>query len=155
MHDHLTGAHAFAASLGDWRAERLPLAQSIAVAVREAVVDGRIPVGSGLPSERVLASALDVSRGTVVSGLSMLRDEGWILTRQGSGSVVRLPPRLTERTAPWSLDHGGGNVELDMTLAVTAAPHDAYLAALRRAVDRSATLLVDSGTPTAGSPAPA
>ncbi len=152
MRDLRTGAHALAASLGDWRAERMPLAQSIAAAVREAVVDGRVPVGSGLPSERALAGSLGVSRGTVVASLSMLRDDGWILTRHGSGSRVRLPPQLTERTAPWSVDRGGGNAELDLTLAVTAAPHDAYLAALRRAVDRCATLLVDAGTPTAGLP---
>jgi DNA-binding transcriptional MocR family regulator len=95
---------------------------------------------------------MDVSRGTIVAGLALLRDAGWIETRRGSGSVVRLPPPLTTRTAPWSLDHGGGDVELDLTQAVTAAPYRAYLAAARRAVDRCATLLVDTGTATAGLP---
>ncbi|WP_405922815.1 PLP-dependent aminotransferase family protein [Streptomyces sp. NBC_00035] len=143
----------FAAALGNWRTKEGPLARSLATAVREAVVDGRIPAGTRLPSERELARALELSRGTVVTALTRLRDDGWLHTRHGSGSVVRLPARLTERTTPWSLDRGGaGDADLDLTLAVTAAPHEAYLAALGRAVERSAALLVDSGVATAGLP---
>lgn len=128
----------FAAELGNWRTKEGPLARSLAAAVREAVVDGRIPAGTRLPSERELARALELSRGTVVTALTRLRDDGWLHTRHGSGSVVRLPTRLTERTTPWSLDRGGtGDADLDLTLAVTAAPHEAYLAALGRAVERS------------------
>lgn len=143
----------FGAALGAWRDRRGPLAQALATAVREAVVDGRLPAGTRLPSERELARVLGVSRGTVVAALTLLRDDGWLHTRHGSGSLVRLPARLTERTTPWSLDRGGAvDADLDLTLAVTAAPHDAYLAALTRAAGRSAALLVDSGTATAGLP---
>jgi DNA-binding transcriptional MocR family regulator len=143
----------FAAALGAWREQRGPLAQTLAAAVREAVVDGRLPAGTRLPSERELARVLDISRGTVVAALALLRDDGWLHTRHGSGSLVRLPARLTERTTPWSLDRGGaGDADLDLTLALTAAPHDAYRAALARAADRSAALLVDSGIATAGLP---
>jgi DNA-binding transcriptional MocR family regulator len=141
----------FASRLGEWRSAGGSLAQSLAAALQNAVLDGQISVGSPLPSERALARDMDVSRGTIVAGLALLRDAGWIETRHGSGSVVRLPPHLTTRTAPWSLDHGG-DVELDLTQAVTAAPYQAYLAAARRAVDRCATLLVDTGTATAGLP---
>ncbi|WP_435226230.1 PLP-dependent aminotransferase family protein [Streptomyces sp. Tue6028] len=143
----------FAATLTGWRDRRGPLAGSLSAAVREAVIDGRLPAGARLPSERELARTLDVSRGTVVAALTLLRDDGWLHTRHGSGSVVRLPAHLTERTTPWSLDRGGaGDADLDLTLAVTAAPHDAYLAALGRAVERSAALLVDSGVATSGLP---
>ena len=143
----------FAAALGTWRDRRGPLARTLAAAVREAVVDGRLPAGTRLPSERELARVLDISRGTVVAALALLRDDGWLHTRHGSGSLVRLPARLTERTTPWSLDRGGaGDADLDLTLAVTAAPHEAYLAALARAAERSAALLVDSGIATAGLP---
>jgi DNA-binding transcriptional MocR family regulator len=141
----------FASRLGEWRSAGASLAQSLAAAIQNAVLDGQIPVGSPLPSERALARDMDVSRGTIVAGLALLRDAGWIETRHGSGSAVRLPPNLTTRTAPWSMDHGG-DVELDLTQAVTAAPYQAYLAAARRAVDRCATLLVDAGTATAGLP---
>ncbi|MET7700104.1 PLP-dependent aminotransferase family protein [Streptomyces sp. NPDC005485] len=143
----------FAATLGGWRTAQEPLAGALSAAVREAVVDGRIPAGTRLPSERELARTLDLSRGTVVSALALLRDDGWLHTRHGSGSVVRLPERLTRRTTPWSLDRGGASdADLDLTLAVTAAPHRAYLAAQGRAVERSAALLVDSGVADAGLP---
>ncbi|MFD0395661.1 hypothetical protein ACFQ3Z_40770 [Streptomyces nogalater] len=36
----------------------------------------------------------------MVAALSLLRADGWLRTRHGSGSAVRLPARLTERTAP-------------------------------------------------------
>jgi DNA-binding transcriptional MocR family regulator len=143
----------FIAALGPWRERPGPLAGALAAAVREAVTDGSLPAGTRLPSERDLARTLHLSRGTVVTALAALRDDGWLHTRHGSGSVVRLPARLTERTTPWSLDRGGaGEADLDLTLAVTAAPHEAYLVALGRAVERSAALLVDSGVATAGLP---
>ncbi|MGW3145977.1 aminotransferase-like domain-containing protein [Streptomyces sp. NPDC001177] len=143
----------FVAALGAWRTPRGPLARCLTTAVRDAVVDGRLPAGTRLPSERELARALRISRGTVVAALTALREDGWLHTRHGSGSVVRLPARLTERTTPWSLDRGGaGGADLDLTLAVTAAPHEAYLAALDRAAERSAALLVDSGVATTGLP---
>lgn len=143
----------FAAALGAWRDREGPLARSLAAAVREAVIDGRLAAGTRLPSERELARTLAVSRGTVVTALTLLRDDDWLHTRHGSGSVVRLPARLTERTTPWSLDRGGaGDADLDLTLAVTAAPHEAYRAAVERAVGRSAPLLVDSGVATPGLP---
>ncbi|MFI0544931.1 PLP-dependent aminotransferase family protein [Streptomyces sp. WSLK1-3] len=143
----------FAAVLGDWHTRPGPLSRTLAAAVREAVIDGRLPVGTRLPSERELARTLGVSRGTVVAALGALRDDGWLNTRHGSGSSVRLPARLTDRTAPWSLDQGGArDADLDLTLAVTAAPHEAYLAALARATERSIPLLVDSGVATGGLP---
>ncbi|HEX6355999.1 PLP-dependent aminotransferase family protein [Actinophytocola sp.] len=150
----MESARTFTSALGDWREDHKSLTTSLADAVREAVLDGRISVGSPLPAERTLAAALGVSRGTVVAGLAELRDDGWLRTRHGSRSVVRLPPRLTERTAPWSVDRGqvAGATRIDLTAAVTAAPHGAYLAALERATGRCATLLVDSGTSTAGLP---
>jgi DNA-binding transcriptional MocR family regulator len=137
------GAATLAARLGDWRADGGPLTGLLAAAIRDAVMDGRVSVGTELPSERELARTLRVSRGTVTACLARLRDDGWVETRHGSGSRVRLPARLTERTAPWSLDTETG---LNMVAAVTAAPHEPYLAAVRRASDRFATLLLDDGT---------
>jgi DNA-binding transcriptional MocR family regulator len=143
----------FTTELGSWRNTGRPLARSLADAVRDAVIDGRITAGAALPSERELTRLLAVSRGTVVAALGLLREDGWLDTRHGSGSVVRLPERLTQRTTPWSQDRGGtAGADLDLTLAITAAPHDAYLAALGRAVERSAALLVDTGTTAPGLP---
>ena len=142
-------SHGIASALGGWREEPGPLARTLAAAIRDAVIDGRIPIGTRLPSERALATTLRISRGTVVTTLAALRDTGWLRTHHGSGSDIRLPPEITERTAPWSVDHGDG---LDFTRAMPAAPHAAYLAAARRAVERSASLLMDSAEPDAGLP---
>jgi DNA-binding transcriptional MocR family regulator len=146
----LSGARTLSADLGQWRTHGGALSESLAAALRQGVLDGRIPVGAPLPSEREIARHLEVSRGTVVSALATLREEGWVSTRHGSGSIVGLPARLTERTAPLSMDYGGDGVLLDMRAAVTAAPHHDYLAALRRATERCATTLLDDGHAPAG-----
>lgn len=143
------GNGGFAAVLGAWRGEPGRHARTLADAIREAILDGRVPVGTRLPSERALAAALRLSRGTVVATLSQLRHAGWVRTRHGSGTITQLPAELVERTAPRSMDHADG---LDLTRAVPAAPHTAYLAATQRAVHRSAPLLVDSGQPDTGLP---
>src|SRR6476620_8757113 len=65
--------------------------RALAEQVRLLVVDGRIPVGTRLPSERELASTLGRSRSTVVAAYALLRDSGYARSRQGSGSVASLP----------------------------------------------------------------
>jgi DNA-binding transcriptional MocR family regulator len=105
----------FPADLGPWRTRPGPLAGALAGAVQDAVLEGRIPVGVRLPSEREIARVLQVSRGTVT----------------------------VARTAPLSADQGGA--VLDLRAAVTAAPHQACLAALDRAASRFAATLLDDG----------
>jgi DNA-binding transcriptional MocR family regulator len=144
------GVLSLASAVGDWRQRHGPLSRSLAAALRDGVLDGRIPIGVELPAEREVARALEISRGTVVSAFAALRGEGWIVTRHGRGSTVQLPARLTERTTPWSMDHGGEGGRLDMRAAVTAAPHHDYLVALRRATERLATTLLDDGSSSAG-----
>lgn len=129
-------------TLGEWRARSGPLASALADALRDAVLDGRMPVGGELPSEREMAVTLRISRGTVVAALDYLRGDGWIVTRHGSGSTIQLPPRLTERTAPLSADPGG---VVDLRAAVTSAPYRACLAAVDRATGRFPANLLDDG----------
>ncbi|WP_206056179.1 GntR family transcriptional regulator, partial [Nocardioides sp.] len=50
-------------------------------AVREAIADGRLAVGAPLPSTRVLAEQLGVSRGVVVDAYQRLVDEGLLAGR--------------------------------------------------------------------------
>jgi DNA-binding transcriptional MocR family regulator len=45
-----------------------------------------------VPPERILAERLAVSRKTVLSAFEILKAEGWISSRQGSGTWVSLPP---------------------------------------------------------------
>lgn len=81
---------------GDQPAYRL-----LADRIRAAVLAGRLAAGTGLPSERELSTALRVSRTTVNTAYAHLRDQGWLVSRRGSGSTVRLPvdPAAPLRTA--------------------------------------------------------
>jgi len=79
-----------AAALESWSAGRQgPLYQRLAEALRAAIRRGQLPGGVRLPTERALASALSVSRSTVVAAYDVLRGEGWLESRQGSGTWVR------------------------------------------------------------------
>ncbi len=68
-----------------------PAYRSLADRIRAAVLDGRLAVGTGLPSERELSAGLGVSRTTVNAAYAQLREQGWLVSRRGSGSTVRLP----------------------------------------------------------------
>lgn len=65
--------------------------RALAEQIRLLVIDGRIPVGTRLPSERDLAATLGRSRSTVVASYGLLRETGYLRSRQGSGSVTALP----------------------------------------------------------------
>ena len=68
-----------------------PAYRALADALRVAVADGRIAVGTRLPSERELTGALGLSRTTVSRAYEVLRDTGYLVSRRGSGSVATLP----------------------------------------------------------------
>ncbi|MEV7287697.1 GntR family transcriptional regulator [Streptomyces sp. NPDC093252] len=67
----------------------LPKYDQIAADVRGRIVRGEIKPGDALPSERELTERWQVARATVVRALEVLRNEGLIETRQGTGSSVR------------------------------------------------------------------
>lgn len=68
-----------------------PLYRQLAEALRRAVDRGEIPLGTVLPPERALARSLTVSRATVVAAYDRLKADGWLESRQGSGTWVRTP----------------------------------------------------------------
>src|SRR5664279_3789669 len=68
-----------------------PAYRGLAGRIRVAVLDGRLAVATGLPSERELAAGLSLSRTTVGAAYSLLREQGWLDSRRGSGSRLRLP----------------------------------------------------------------
>lgn len=139
-----------ATALGAWRRPGAALARALADAVGEAALDGRLRVGSRLPAERRAAAALGVSRGTVIAALDILRDEGWVDTRRGSASTLRLPLEATTRITPSSAmgEHG----VIDLRRAVPAAPHAPYQRAVVRAAERSGPVLAESGETGPGLP---
>lgn len=66
------------------RGIRAWLHHGIAAAVR----DGRLPAGVRLPSSRAIAAGLGVARGPVSEALELLTAEGYLITRERSGSSV-------------------------------------------------------------------
>jgi DNA-binding transcriptional MocR family regulator len=79
----------FAQLLGAWSFGEGPTYQRLAEAIRQALARGDLSSGARLPAERTLARALSLSRTTIVSALELLRAEGWIESRRGSGTRVR------------------------------------------------------------------
>ena len=57
--------------------------------LRDAIQQGRLPGGSTLPPSRTLAGELAVARSVVVEAYGQLVAEGYLETRQGSGTRVR------------------------------------------------------------------
>src|SRR5258708_30119766 len=75
-----------ARELGNWRTSSRsgPAYQGLADGVRMLIIDGRLPVGARLPSERALADALRVSRTTVTAAYTRLREDGYLNARRGA-----------------------------------------------------------------------
>ena len=74
--------------LGRWPAGRGPLPVLLAARLRRLIDEGELPPGEPLPPDRTLASALAVGRSTVVVAYDLLRQDGRIVRRQGSGTRV-------------------------------------------------------------------
>ncbi|MFI7241267.1 MocR-like pyridoxine biosynthesis transcription factor PdxR [Streptomyces qinglanensis] len=60
--------------------------------IRRAIADGRLPTGSRLPATRVLAADLKVSRGVVTESYRRLVEDGHVVGRGRSGTVVAATP---------------------------------------------------------------
>src|SRR5471032_72069 len=56
--------------------------------LRTAILDGRLQPGLRLPATRGLATALGVSRNTVVAAYDLLLSEGYAVARRGAGNYV-------------------------------------------------------------------
>lgn len=69
---------------------KIPVYLQIADQIRVRILNGALPGGSVLPSERGLAQILGVHRNTVVKAYGELKSDAWIESRQGIGYVVTL-----------------------------------------------------------------
>jgi DNA-binding transcriptional MocR family regulator len=121
-----------------------PVYERLAHGLRQALVDGRLPSGTRLPSERELMDRLGLSRTTVTRAYAQLRDQGYLMTRRGSGSLIVLPQvpggRVDHLLTPSALDGDA----LDLTCTAQPAPsgtHDAF----RRAVEELPRYLPGTG----------
>lgn len=98
---HEIPAADLAAALGRWTAGQGPLYRGLADAVRSAIDRGEFPVPGRLPAERQLAKTLVVSRTTVIAAYEVLRREGVVHRRQGSGTWIRPSTRRTPVEPAW------------------------------------------------------
>jgi GntR family transcriptional regulator / MocR family aminotransferase len=78
------------------RLSSVPLHRQIYEFWRHGILSGRFPGGERVPSTRDVASALDLSRGTVTQAYEQLLSEGYLQTVHGSGTFVcrQLPDAL-------------------------------------------------------------
>ena len=73
---------------------------AVLAALRSRIAEGEYRPGHNLPPQRALAEEFDVSRDTIQRVLGELKTEGWIESRQGSGSRVRATPPIHVATQP-------------------------------------------------------
>ena len=116
-------------------------------ALREAVRSGRLTVGAMLPPSRTLAVDLGLARNTVAEAYAELVAEGWLESRQGSGTRVvnrvqnQLPPRSRGAGSPppHNLMPGSGDV--------TAFPRTDWVTSVRRALSNAPHEALRAGDP--------
>src|SRR3954468_23757244 len=107
-----------------------PLHHQLATGLRDAIRTGRLTPRTKLPSTRVLASDLRVSRRLVVDAYSQLVAEGFLLSRHGSGTQVATveaasAPQHAEPMRRYDVDFAPGSPDL------SSFPRTSWLRALR------------------------
>jgi len=161
------GATTLARDLGKWQDDESggrrrvsrPAYRALADNVRMLVADGRIPLGVALPSERDLAGVLELSRTTITSAYAVLRDEGYLISRQGSRSTVALPEsgatgKLLRGTMFGGSAVGGASTDpvIDLTCASMSAPVEPMRRAYTEGLDALPAYLGGHGIEPVGLP---
>ncbi|MDH6113537.1 DNA-binding transcriptional MocR family regulator [Kitasatospora sp. MAP12-15] len=114
-----------------------PAYRELAGQIRALVAEGRLPVGSRLPAERELALVLSLSRTTIAAAYDTLREQGYLLSRRGSGSWTTLPEGSSppsDALHPVPPDEQGR--VLDLGVAALPAPQPYLGEAAARAVEQ-------------------
>lgn len=76
----------------------VPLHRQVYEQLRQRILNGQLAPGQRLPSTRVLAHSLSISRTTASLGYEQLLSEGYLQTRSGSGTYVcdQIPEQLLQ-----------------------------------------------------------
>ena len=111
------------------------LADQVTAELRTAVRSGRLAAGVRLPASRELARDLGTSRGVVVEAYQQLVAEGFLVSRQGSGTRVAAvaPAAPPDGAAPSGASPR--RLAYDLTVGtpdLAAFPRRAWLAAVRQ-----------------------
>ncbi|MCZ8282582.1 MAG: PLP-dependent aminotransferase family protein [Aquidulcibacter sp.] len=84
--------------LGRWQEHGSgPKHHRLANELRRLILDGRLALGLRIPSERELADTLGVSRTLVTAALDQLRQNGFLESRRGSGTLTTYPDWVDSR----------------------------------------------------------
>jgi GntR family transcriptional regulator/MocR family aminotransferase len=115
-----------------------PLHRQLADGLREAIRCGRLPAHTTLPSSRVLAADLGVSRRLVVEAYGQLAAEGFLISRHGSGT--RVATVVAARTHLRARPESRPRFDVDFAPGVpdlSRFPRDVWLRALRLGMART------------------
>jgi len=97
-----------------------------------AIIEGKLAVGSRLPSENELATLFDVSRPIVRQALDRLREDHLVESRRGSGTYVMERADTAGKAAGAEPSERIGHIMNGLELRMVIEPECAYMAALRR-----------------------
>lgn len=118
-------------------APNAPLYRALYTHLRAAILSGELKGGMKLPSTRALAAELNISRNTVLNAYRQLLAEGYLQSKEGSGTLV-------------------ANVLPDLLLAVPSRPQPKTARPTRAQLprplfsDRAKAQIASSQPPTAG-----
>ncbi|WP_313406337.1 PLP-dependent aminotransferase family protein [Aeromicrobium sp.] len=135
-------ARRLASIIDAWDAGAGPAYQRLSDRIRTAVMDGRIPTGTRLPSERALADATGLSRTTTTRAYEALRSTGLARTRHGSGTVIEVPLGAAGSTSMLGRPSRPDGVAL--TAAATEAP-DGFTSLVEQAMRSLPAVLATDG----------
>ncbi|WP_144127309.1 PLP-dependent aminotransferase family protein [Catellatospora sichuanensis] len=125
-----------------------PLRDQLERALREAVRTGRLGSGERLPSSRVLAADLGLSRGLVTECYAQLRAEGYLVTSPGSATRVAVTAGPSRNRSVWTTDPEP--VRIDFRPAVpdlSSFPREDWGRAVRRACQQAPTEVLGYADP--------
>jgi len=113
-------ANRVASLVGDF--DRSPAYAGLADALVLLIGDGRISLGTRLPSERELTEALGVSRTTVARAYAELCTAGYAEARRGAGTFTRVPGGRSRAHDRALLPRPGDGDAIDLNCAAPSAP---------------------------------
>ncbi len=108
--------------------QRAPLlAEKVADRMRQEIADGAFKAGDRLPTEREMSGSYGVSRAIVREAMGRLKQDGIVVTRQGSGAFVADSgaPTLRMHVVPSDADDLRAVVELLSAVRSAASAHAA------------------------------
>lgn len=139
--------------------ERSKVYSSVVDQILASIRDGRLPPGSALPAERVLAGQLQVSRGSLREAIRVLEHAGVLDVRVGSGTyvtqesgsdtaVLRARAAVIGEHSPLDLVVARAAVEPVCAEHAARSHHPSDLDAIEAAVAEQAELTTNGADPT-------